>query len=520
MQIAMPNEIELKLRIATADVPRLRRHPALKQYLAGKPVTRRLISIYYDTPDLKLLDAAISLRVRRMSGGWFQAVKGAGYALGGLHQRMEWEDIIAKGEPDFTKITEPFLARIFADQALRDALKPIFITDVQRTEWQLQYEDGSAVEVALDLGELQPGELQAGKKREPISEVELELKHGRASHLFDLALALQADIPLHIENVSKAQRGYAYYRPQIAGTSKAETIALKADMSADQAFRRIASECLRHLQSNQAIALIGADPEGVHQMRIALRRLLVAIKLFKRDVTGLQDELRWLDANLAAARDWDVFLHETMPAARKALPAADATPGLLDLLQEHAFAARQQAYKRLKRALNSQRYARLLLNLGAVLAAQDDPLKDHPLKGKLVKLAEHALQKAYEILRKHGDRLSELTARQRHKFRIHSKYLYYAADFFADIQKGKKQALHTQTLIDHIKPLQKLLGQFNDMVVTELLLRKLARKQAHPDLQEAITLVMDWNSNRAAKTSTQVEKAWRGSQLKQAIDGL
>lgn len=511
----MPNEIELKLRIAATDVLRLRRHPAIKQHLVGKPITRRLVSIYYDTPDLKLLDAAISLRVRRMSGGWFQAVKGAGHSLGGLHQRMEWEDIIAKGEPDFTKITEPFLARIFADQALRDALKPIFITDVQRTEWQLQYEDGSVIEVALDLGELQIGELQVGKKREPVNrepirEVELELKHGHASHLFDLALALQANIPLHIENVSKAQRGYAHYRPQIAGTSKAEPVALDADMSADQAFRQIAGECLRHMQSNQEVALIGEDPEGVHQMRVALRRLRVAIKLFKRDVTDLQDELRWLNTNLAAARDWDVFLHETLPSARTALPAAE-----LDLVQEHAFAARQQTYKRLKRTLNSQRYARLLLNLGVVLTVED-----RPAKGKLVKLAEHELQKAYDTLRKHGDHLGELTAKQRHKFRIESKHLNYAADFFADIHKGNKLALHTQKLIEHIKPLQKSLGQFNDTVVTELLLKKLARKQAHSDLQEAITLVMDWNSRRAEKTSKQVEKVWRSSHLKQAIANL
>ncbi len=506
----MPNEIELKLRIATADVPRLRRHPAIRQRLVGKPVTRGLISIYYDTPDLKLLDAAISLRVRHMCGGWFQAVKGAGHSLAGLHQRMEWEDIIAKGEPDFTKITEPFLADIFADQALRDALKPIFITDVQRTEWQLQYEDGSAVEVALDLGEL-----QVDKKREPISEVELELKHGHASHLFHLALALQADIPLHIENVSKAQRGYAYYRPQIAGAAKAKAVALKAGMPADQAFQHIVGECLRHFQSNQEVALIGADPEGVHQMRIALRRLHVAFKLFKRNVTDLQDELRWLNANLAAARDWDVFLHETLPAARKALHTADAAPGLLELVQQHALAARQQTYKRLKRALHSQRYARLLLHLGAILTAED-----HPVKGKLVKLAEHALQKAHEIMRKHGDNLNELTARQRHKFRIRSKHLHYAADFFAYIQKGKKQVLHTQPLIDHIKPLQKSLGQFNDMIVTERLLHVLARKQADADLQEAIKLIMEWNSNRAAKTSIQVGKAWRSSKLQKAIDAL
>lgn len=129
----MQNEIELKLRINARDILRLRRHPAIRNHLIAEPVTRRLISTYYDTPELRLLDQSISLRVRRMSGGWFQAVKGSGHALAGLHQRFEWEDIIARGTPDFTKITEPSLARIFADQALRAALQPVFLTDVQRT---------------------------------------------------------------------------------------------------------------------------------------------------------------------------------------------------------------------------------------------------------------------------------------------------------------------------------------------------------------------------------------------------
>ncbi|HZV97688.1 MAG TPA: inorganic triphosphatase, partial [Methylophilaceae bacterium] len=320
----MPNEIELKLRIATADIPSLRRHPALKQHLVGKPVTRKLVSIYYDTPELYLLDAAISLRVRRMSGGWFQAVKGAGHSLGGLHQRMEWEDIIAKGEPDFTKltkITEPGLARLFADQSLRDALKPVFTTDVQRTEWQLAYADGSAVEVALDLGELRvgesrTGELAAGNKREPITEVELELKHGDARHLFELALNLQADIPLHIENISKAQRGYGYYWPLAAKVSRAQEVKLRADMSPHEAFAQIAGECLRQLQSNQDVAAQGDDAEGVHQMRVAVRRLRGAIKCFKHEIGDLQDELRWLNGRLGAAREWDVLLQETLPTAQ------------------------------------------------------------------------------------------------------------------------------------------------------------------------------------------------------------
>lgn len=64
----MPNEIELKLRIAKADIPRLRHHAVIRHHLMQKAITRRLVSTYYDTPNLQLFDKRVSLRVRRMSG--------------------------------------------------------------------------------------------------------------------------------------------------------------------------------------------------------------------------------------------------------------------------------------------------------------------------------------------------------------------------------------------------------------------------------------------------------------------
>ena len=68
--------------------------------------------------------------------------------LPGLHQRMEWEDIIAAGHPDFSKITEPALTRIFDEPTLRHALAPIFTTEVRRTEWHLAWDNGDRIELA------------------------------------------------------------------------------------------------------------------------------------------------------------------------------------------------------------------------------------------------------------------------------------------------------------------------------------------------------------------------------------
>lgn len=202
----MPSEIELKLRIAANDIPRLRRHRLVRQHCTERPVTRKLTSIYYDTPDLVLLNAGISLRVRRMSGGWFQSIKTAGKASDGLHDRQEWEDLLQRGQPDFNKITEPALRRIFDDQALRDRLAPIFTTDVKRTEWQLETGHGS-IEMALDLGYL----VIDGAALADIREVELELKSGKTEQLFDFARQLQQSMDLQAEDTSKAELGYAFY---------------------------------------------------------------------------------------------------------------------------------------------------------------------------------------------------------------------------------------------------------------------------------------------------------------------
>jgi triphosphatase len=202
----MSSEIELKLRIAAGDIPRLRRHPLIRQSIIDRPVTRKLTSIYYDTPHLDLVKAGVSLRVRRMSGGWFQSIKTAGKASNGLHDRQEWEDLLHRGAPDFNKITDPWLRAIFDDASLRAALRPIFTTAVKRTEWQLDTGRGR-IEMALDVGHL----LIEERALADICEVELELKDGDEDQLFTFAAKLQETIGLQAENTSKAELGYAFY---------------------------------------------------------------------------------------------------------------------------------------------------------------------------------------------------------------------------------------------------------------------------------------------------------------------
>lgn len=496
----MPDEIELKLRINRRHAARLRQHPAILAAASGKPITRKLTSIYFDTPQLTLLDAGINLRVRNMSGEWFQAVKGGGSVVSGLHQRMEWEDIIAGDRPDFTKILEPGLQKLFADQALRDALKPIFITEVRRTEWQLAFDNGDRIELALDLGNL-----VIGNKKEPISEIELELKAGNPGRLFDLALQLQLDIPLELENVSKSQHGYEHYRKSVPKIVKSRRSALVRGMSAHDVFRQIAWECLHHLQGNQAMVLHGDDVEGVHQMRVALRRLRSAFAVFRHVVgkdgcIGMLNELRWITNILGAARDLDVFITQTLPPMTDRLQQHS---GLL-LLRDNALAEKKNAYTAARTAINSQRYHRMILMLGAWLE-NERWRQDTNIDINILDLAHAVLSKRHKELRKHGQRLVHMHPEERHATRIAAKKLRYAAEFFAGLYLSAKTRRFIQSLVH----LQDILGTLNDITVTETMIHRLIGQRPSQALDEAFHLFNGWNGCNAMHNLAHMEAAWQ-----------
>jgi triphosphatase len=208
----MPEEIELKLRINAKDIPRLKRSPLVRQHVVGKPQTRKLTSIYYDTPSLALLRSKVSVRVRRMSGRWFQSIKTSGQATDGLHSRLEWEDLLQSGHPNFDKmqaIDHVGIRQLLTDSSMQASLQPIFSTVVKRTEWQIQWQQ-THLELALDIGHV----VIANTEVTEICELEIELKSGDADAIQAFAKHLQSEFKLTKENSSKAELGYSLYLQQ------------------------------------------------------------------------------------------------------------------------------------------------------------------------------------------------------------------------------------------------------------------------------------------------------------------
>ena len=500
---SLATETELKLRISPAALRLLGAHRLLKGRAA--PILKKLHTVYFDTPECDLRRQGVTLRVRRDGRRWVQAVKDSATVRGGLHRRMEIETAISGPFPDCSGVTDARLAELFASPELRAALAPVFVTEFNRRTRLVDFED-AVVEASLDRGEI-----RCGNRIAPLSELELELKSGPSWRLFELALALVEDVPLQPECRSKAERGYALARQEQPAPVKATTATLSADMTVSAAFEAIVWESLRHLQSNEQGVLANGDPEYLHQMRVALRRLRSAMSVFsavlpQEATAALGAELRWLAGALGPARDWDVFMIETLAPIRGQF--ADHT-ALSEFARECA-RLRRAAVRKAQRAIGSRRYQRLVLKLAAWAAAhgwlaQSDAASRATLMKPATEIARELLAARYERVRRRGRRLKRRSPAELHRLRIAVKKLRYAAGFFSALFDAER----TRGMLSRLSRLQTILGTLNDAATVENLVRFSGGTRAEQALSGARDIVVGWSRGRALTLRRELRPAWK-----------
>jgi len=471
-------EIELKLRINPQHLARLRNAPALAGTQA-KPITQNLESVYYDTEDLRLRSRDVTLRVRKQGKNYVQTIKSASDHVGGVLSRGEWECPVPGAEPDLGAFSDQEALRQLG-AVTEDELKPVFAAHIKRTVQMLNGTAGrdadTQIEVAFDRGEIRAFD---GTMLE-VAEVELELKSGHPKALFDLALELAESAPLRVETRTKSERGYALVSGEAESAVKAEKLELTSDDTAEQALASIMRNCLTHVVLNEIAALKGDDPEGIHQMRVALRRLRSALSLFRDLVPAdqydwLAGEVKWLAGELGNARDWDVFLTDLLAPVETAFSDEASGPaGPVGALHEAGNAARTAAYERARAAILSPRYTALLLKLGGWLEArswrQQNVSEDAArLFAPVAELADGLLAKRHRKVRKRGAGFADLEPAERHKLRIACKKLRYAAEFFRSLYPDKAATRY----IRQLSALQDDLGHLNDVATAESLIGRL-----------------------------------------------
>src|SRR5690606_35359229 len=137
---------------------------------------------------------------------------------------------------DLKKLDEQVWPAELADLD-KKTIKPLFSTDFTREYAEIAWGRGKAkvvIEAALDLGHV-----VAGKQKEAICELELELREGDPAALLELAAELAASLPLMPCDISKAERGYRLLDPSSFAVSLPPA-ELNAEMPLDDAFAALA----------------------------------------------------------------------------------------------------------------------------------------------------------------------------------------------------------------------------------------------------------------------------------------
>lgn len=487
-------EIELKLVLDEGGADRLKAHPALK---ALEPKQARQVSTYYDTPDGALRAAGFSLRVRRSKGRFIQTIKQQALGSAGMFDRPEWEEEVESEEPDLNRAEKTPLGPLL-DKKTRKRLKPLIRSDMERTSWHVA-QDGAEIEVMLD-----EGEVTGGKASEPVSELELELKHGRPEALVRFARSLAEHVPLRLGVLTKAERGYSLADGTAGRVAKAERIQLSPEMNAAEGFAAIAASCLKQFHLNEPIVVASRDDAALHQSRVAMRRLRSAFTFFRPVIADeqfgeLREEVRWFTNQLGDARNLDVLL-KRVPAGRHAEAADRELRRLLE-------AARERAYASVLETLASPRLRRLMIDLvgwmGTGAWRESDAARQ-----PLTEFGRARLDKRWRRVKKGGRHLRTLEAEPLHSLRIDVKKLRYAVEFLASLDPRDEVAARRKAFLAALEDMQEHLGELNDFETARGLLGSLLAGNAKAD--EMMRSASRWMAPAAAsdKLLQEAEQAY------------
>jgi triphosphatase len=470
MEGSISIEVELKLAAAPVDLANIKRALGV---LApdSAPISRTLVSTYFDTPDCAIRRAGSILRVREQDGGFVQTVKTEDPNGANLLVRGEWEDPVTDNQPD----PQAPHSGSHLPEGVPDALRPLFVTEVDRITIEVEPRPGTRIEAAIDQGFIRAID---GDRSEMISEVELELKSGDATAIYDLALELLETAPLRIDLRSKSERGYrlAGGVDELPSANSAAPVVLDPDMTIEDALQRVGRACLAHLLRNEPAALAG-EIEGVHQMRVAMRRLrsmLSAVKkmLPEAERRWVSDEIKVLSGALGPARNLDVFATELLPPARDEAPNQ---PGWEELAKATE-SARADAHRHVGDEIRSSRHTATMLRLLCWFEARGwrrarTDQRDEALTVAVGAVAPAVLDRRRRTVRKRSRHFRRLPAHRRHRLRIAVKKLRYAIELLDSLYDRRD----ARPFVKRLKRVQDELGHANDVRVAYSLVIELGR---------------------------------------------
>jgi CHAD domain-containing protein len=289
-----------------------------------------------------------------------------------------------------------------------------------------------------------------------------------------------------------------------------EGLRVRSDDRLVEAAYRTMRRQYRRLLWHEPGTRLGLDPEHLHDMRVAARRLRAALRVFRaalpEDKTqALADELRWLRGALGSARDLDVYLlalHQAEELGEEALPALAA-------YRETIEAQRDQARAAMRRALTTVRYRRLVASFGRFIEAGPPERPDAVEAEALVGAAASAMVlRAFRRVRQSGRAISRKSpATTLHQLRILCKQLRYVCEFFADLY-GEAALSFARRVVE----LQDALGDHHDMTVGREWLVRFAEESARTSGRRSVVRLdrlLHWHDRRIRAAHEEFLRLWR-----------
>jgi CHAD domain-containing protein len=218
-------------------------------------------------------------------------------------------------------------------------------------------------------------------------------------------------------------------------------------------------------------------------------------------LSGFNNELRRLGVIFGRARDWDVFVFETLPAAESDISEA----ALLHPLRDAAEVERAVAHRAISAELSAPSFARLVVGIAEWIVSGAEGSRRRTkdvLMAPIEDTAPDLLDRIWRKVAKRGRHLDEAPPEQLHALRKAIKKLRYSVEFLSGLYRHKQVAAY----LDRCEEFQELLGTVNDAAVTPALSERL--RQSGEDLVPAINALVERANMRGEKARRRVSKPW------------
>ena len=413
-------------------------------------------SRYFDTPDRRLAEAGLSLRLRRSAGLWEQTLKAPAAGLG---ERLE-ETVLRPGRwgPGGPPVDPALHDHTAAGKRLREVLEgdgraglglePAHVCTVMRRSVEIDAH-GGRVEVAYDRGEI-----NAGAALAPVCEVEYELKGGDVQALIAFGKNGVHEHGLWLSSLSKAARGDRAARGETAGPPvKAKPPVLERAMSGAEIFRAVLRACLDQVLANASEVAEGhRTAESIHQLRVGIRRARTAWRelapLGPAAVAGLGD-----------APGRGLSRPRRLPRSQHRGRVAAGAAGRIGLARADAVVGRSEPPDPVEVVRAAACQCALLDALALTLPGPDDGASLGPADA--LAFVESRLDRLHKQLKRAAKGFAESTPTEQHQARKRLKRLRYLGELTGSLYKPER----TERYLARLSPAQDALGAHIDLLV-------------------------------------------------------